>query len=173
MLMDKQKGKYFVLSIGEFWQTPNAHTSLGKQGLNGCPTCSNSLTISLEDFFKKANEIHYNRYNYSKIKDIPNSSTKLEIYCPKVGKNKIVHGIFWQTVNAHLSSKRGCSKCSRNISEGERNWLNSLNIPDDSQHRQVPIRINEKIYFIDGLEDKTNTICEYLGDYFHRKLKDL
>ena len=61
--------------------------------------------LTTEEFIKRANKIHKNKYNYSKTEYI-NSLTKVCIICPE-------HGEFWQTPNGHLSGK-GCSKCSCN-----------------------------------------------------------
>lgn len=53
-------------------------------------------------------------------------------------------------------------------SNKEVRWLNNLGIPDDAEHRQVQICVNGKHLFnVDGFEPKTNTVYEFLGDYFH------
>lgn len=56
-----------------------------------------------EDFLKKANEIHNNKYDYSKVEYV-NNKTKICIICP-------VHGEFWQLPCNHLKGC-GCQKCS-------------------------------------------------------------
>ena len=83
---------------GEFLQIPNAHL----RG-NGCPKCGGKLVNNTEDFISRSNEIHNNKYDYSKVKYI-NSQTKVCIICPE-------HGEFWVTPNNHLRGK-GCPKCS-------------------------------------------------------------
>ena len=95
---------------GEFLQKPNNHT----QG-QGCPKCgveknNENKTLTKEEFIKKANEKHGDKYNYSKV-DYVNNSTKVMIICPK-------HGEFWQTPNSHTQGV-GCPKCA-NESNGER-----------------------------------------------------
>ena len=35
------------------------------------------------------------------------------------------------------------------------------------KYRQKRIKINNKIYIVDGYNPKTNTIYEFLGDYWH------
>lgn len=59
--------------------------------------------LTKEEFIEKANNVHNNKYDYSKVKYI-NTRTKVLIICP-------IHGEFWQTPNAHLS-KQGCPKCA-------------------------------------------------------------
>ena len=56
-----------------------------------------------EDFLKKANEIHNNKYDYSKVEYV-NNKTKICIICP-------VHGEFWQLPCNHLKGN-GCKKCN-------------------------------------------------------------
>lgn len=68
---------------------------------SGCPECNK---FSKEDFIKKSNKIHNNRYDYSLV-IYYNMKTKVKIICPD-------HGIFEQTPNSHLHNKRGCSKCT-------------------------------------------------------------
>lgn len=90
---------------GEFWQTPANHL----QGQN-CPKCSTFITheeqkSSVEDFIKKAKEIHGDKYDYSKVSYI-NNKTKVCIICPE-------HGEFWQRPDKHIFAKRGCPKCGK------------------------------------------------------------
>lgn len=59
-----------------------------------------------EEFIKKAKEKHGEKYDYSKVEYI-NNSTKVCIVCP-------VHGEFNQSPNAHLSG-HGCKQCANKI----------------------------------------------------------
>ena len=61
------------------------------------------LSSTKEDFIKKSNMIHNNKYDYSKVIYI-NNKTKVKIYCP-------IHGEFEQRPDSHLNNK-GCAKCS-------------------------------------------------------------
>ena len=54
-------------------------------------------------FIEKAKIIHGNRYDYSKVEYV-NNSTKVCIICPE-------HGEFWQTPNNHNTSRQDCPKC--------------------------------------------------------------
>lgn len=88
---------------GWFWQTPNNH-------LNGqnCPECvkeiqTQSQTLSIEEFIRKAIKVHGNKYDYSKVNYI-NSKTKVCIICPK-------HGEFEQIANNHIRGAE-CPKCA-------------------------------------------------------------
>ena len=81
---------------GEFWQTPSSHL----KGY-GCKECTGKIATT-EDFIKKAQEVHGDKYNYSKVEYV-NANTKVCIICPE-------HGEFWQLPNTHLKS--GCPKCA-------------------------------------------------------------
>lgn len=73
----------------------------------GCPVCryiksSSHLRNNIDDFVKKAQEVHGNKYDYSKV-DYKNTKTKVCIICPE-------HGEFWQTPCAHMQGQ-GCPQC--------------------------------------------------------------
>nr|DAR64447.1 MAG TPA: restriction enzyme [Caudoviricetes sp.] len=108
---------------GEFWQTPNSHLS-GQ----GCLTCwIEKQTSTKEEFIKKANEVHKDKYDYSKV-DYVNSTTKVCIICHE-------HGEFWQTPDVHTKGS-GCQKC--NLSHLERSvmtYLDEHEIAYDYQKR--------------------------------------
>ena len=59
------------------------------------------ITVTQEDFIKRSNTIHNNKYDYSKTIYVK-ASEKVIITCP-------IHGDFEQTPNNH--KKRGCKKC--------------------------------------------------------------
>ena len=89
---------------GEFLQRPNGHLN-GK----GCLECSGKKQLTTEKFVKKAQLVHGNKYDYSKVIYI-NAHIEVTIICP-------VHGEFLQSPNAHLDQKQGCPKCG-NIAKG-------------------------------------------------------
>ena len=55
-----------------------------------------------EGFIDKANKVHGNKYDYSKV-DYVNSGTKVEIICPE-------HGSFFQSPRNHIAGQ-GCKQC--------------------------------------------------------------
>ena len=112
---------------GEFWQTPSDHLSN-----HGCSKCyadktRERLTLSREEFIKKAHEAHGENYDYSKVEYVHNA-TKVCIICHE-------HGEFWQIPNSHTNGN-GCPKC--NLSHLERsvmNYLDDVGITYDYQKR--------------------------------------
>ena len=63
--------------------------------------------LTTEDFIKKANTVHSNKYDYSKVKYV-DAKTKVCIICPE-------HGEFWQIAGNHLFGQ-DCPKCGKKIS---------------------------------------------------------
>lgn len=141
---------------GSFWQKPVEHIS-GK----GCIECgikknAKIRSFSTEEFKLRANSIHIYLYAYECVK-YTNNHTKVEIICPS-------HGNFWQTPHSHLAGN-GCPKCTSIISKPETEWLDSFNNPNIC--RQQCLRINGRLFKVDGFDHETNTIYEFLGDYWH------
>lgn len=78
----------------------------------GCQKCGyEKLTVlkkhNKDAFIKKAKEIHGDKYDYSKVEYV-NNSTKICIICPE-------HGEFWQTPGNHINNENGCPSCYNNI----------------------------------------------------------
>lgn len=143
---------------GSFWQTAISHS----RG-SGCRKCGKEntaklLSLTREEFIKRAQTIHGDKYDYSSVV-YKNHDEKVEIICKK-------HGPFWQKANGHLS-KKGCKKCTKIVSFVETKWLDSLNLPNDREHRSVTKKINDKVFKLDGFDPKTNTVYEFYGDYWH------
>jgi very-short-patch-repair endonuclease len=88
---------------GEFLQTPHGH--LRPSGCNNCgiENACNIRRKDIEQFIEEANQIHNNKYDYSRV-DYINSITKVRIICRE-------HGEFLQTPPSHLNGS-GCSKCA-------------------------------------------------------------
>jgi very-short-patch-repair endonuclease len=83
---------------GEFTQTPYNH-----KDNKGCPKCI-GRNKTTEEIITLANEIHGNKYDYSKLIFL-SSKKKVTIICHK-------HGEFKQTTKNHINNKQGCPKCS-------------------------------------------------------------
>lgn len=143
---------------GLFEQKASKH--LIGQGCLQCGLIKSKLSqkVTTEDFIKKANKIHDNKYNYLIAKYLT-AKEKVEIICFK-------HGNFWQSPDSHLRGA-GCPACGKgiNISKAEINWLDSLNIHKENRHKTIYIK-NKRI-IVDAYDSKNNTIYEYYGDYWH------
>ena len=134
-----------------FWQTSGNHLC-GK----GCPKCAivGEVPKTKEKFIEDAQKIHKNIYDYSKVNYVT-THVKIEIVCPK-------HGVFRQSPEHHLRGNK-CPRCVCKISNPEIEFLDYLKIPNTQNNRQV--RILDKR--VDGFDLNTNTIYEFLGNYYH------
>jgi len=93
------KVKIICPEHGIFEQTPHSHSNG-----NGCSSCVGLKKPTTNEFIKKANKIHNNKYDYSLVKYI-NTTTYIKIIC-------LNHGIFEQTPQSHTIGKQGCPKCA-------------------------------------------------------------
>ena len=142
---------------GEFWQVPAYHT----QGV-GCPKCANEdngnrKRLLKEEFIKKANEKHRDKYNYSKV-EYNGAHTKVCIICPE-------HGEFWQRPADHIKGQ-GCPKC-RNEATGERCRLSK------EEFIKKANEIHKGKYNYDKVEYKNRMtkvciICPNHGEFWQR-----
>ncbi|MFW5847695.1 MAG: hypothetical protein ACOCVF_02135 [bacterium] len=145
---------------GEFEQKPNNHL-MGK-GCSKCgrKDCSNKLIYNLDDFIKKAKEVHGNKYDYSLVNYI-NNHEKIKIICPK-------HEEFEQLPYNHIQGK-GCSKCinisGTNIELKLIEYLKNLNVKHILNSREY---ISPKE--IDIFLPDYNLGIELCGNYWHSEL---
>lgn len=88
---------------GIFSQKPSVHIN----DKCGCPICGKERqgkSLGTEEFIKRAQEIHGERYDYSKAV-YTTAHTDVIIYCPK-------HDLeFFQRPDAHIFQKQKCPKC--------------------------------------------------------------
>lgn len=158
----KYSGRHKKLIItcpvhGDFEQEAGSHLSG-----HGCPKCSidkikEKQKLPQEQFIKISNQVHNNRYDYSKTNYV-NYRTKVEIMCP-------IHGSFWQRADAHLSGQ-GCPKC--NQSKGEKyieDYLIANNYKYLSQYEvAIDTSINPSgIAKVDFYLPEYNLFIEYNG----------
>jgi G:T-mismatch repair DNA endonuclease (very short patch repair protein) len=157
------KIKIICSKHGEFLQNANSHL----QG-RGCVKCSlNKKNKTTENFIERANKIHNNTYNYSKV-DYIKAKTKVCIICN-------VHGDFLQTPDNHLHN-HGCDACADIIrtqsigySKSQIEWLKYCEIIHNTkiQHAENGGEYMIGKLRVDGFCQETNTIYEYYGDYWH------
>ena len=94
---------------GEFWTKPNYILTN-----HGCPKCGiekvkEKMSFTIEDFIKKAKNIHNDEYDYQ-LSEYNGYDTPIKIICHKVDKNRKEHGVFLQSPHSHLSG-HGCPLC--------------------------------------------------------------
>lgn len=137
---------------GRFRQIPKLHL----KG-HGCSKCQYEFIASLlksnwKIFVKKARKAHGRKYNYT-VSVYKNSRTKMLIVCKD-------HGKFYQTPHDHLSGN-GCPECVNIVSKPEVDFLNYCGILRRNRQKYI------SPYRVDGYDPNTNTIYEFLGNYYH------
>lgn len=85
-------------------------------GQGGCNECgyekiSKNQTLTTEEFLKKTNKIHGDKFIYDNVEYV-NAHTKVEIICPK-------HGAFFVTPTNFLDKKSGCPSCNSSHLESD------------------------------------------------------
>ena len=93
---------------GVFYQTPRLH-AMG----SGCPICCRNVKLTKDSFVKRAEQIHGDKYDYSKV-DYINSKKHVVITCLK-------HGDFRQTPSRHLLGC-GCPLCEKEMRKNRPNY---------------------------------------------------
>lgn len=149
---------------GDFNQLPVVHLSGG-----GCQKCGIIKSAQfkmlsdkeLNDKIEICKKNHNNKYYYNSIYR-ENKYLKIECVCS-------IHGIFNKRLDHHINGS-GCSKCIVNYSKKQIEWLNYCEISDGYiQHAKNvgEFRIPNTFMHADGYNNKTNTIYEFQGDFWH------
>lgn len=139
------------------------HRTSGK----GCPFCSgrkvNETNSLLMKFPELSKEWHSIKNGILTPSDFTSKSSKSVWWiCNKCNME-------WKASICNRTAGRGCPKCSKgsHISKPCSIWLDENKIPDDMDHREVVIKINKKIFKVDGFIPETKTIYEYFGTFWH------
>lgn len=153
---------------GKFLQAPSGHL-----GGKGCKECGREkskedtrsrIMLSKDEFIKRANNVHKNLYDYSKIEYV-DTRIKIKIVCKK-------HGSFLQTPQKHMSG-RGCPTCGRERTI-EHNFSNTQDFIYKAKLLHGDLFNYEKVDYR-GADIKIEIICEKHGSFFqspHNHLKD-
>ena len=137
---------------GDFEQTPSHHLQ-GK----GCNKCGNlkiskKLSMNTEEFVRKAQLVHKNKYDYSKVV-YKLSREKVTIICP-------IHGEFIQTPNDHLTGY-GCRECGNEKLSRDRIQPFEYFLKKAKEVHGDTYLYDEKSYI--SMNTKTNITCKKHG----------
>lgn len=156
---NKEKLPIVCHEHGIFYQSYADHSKH-----HGCPMCANQATsercrITVDEFKKRANKIHNNKYDYSLItKDNYTPHKKLPIICP-------THGLFYQFARDHLSG-RGCYLCGKESMAAKQRYTKEELVALFNK-----VHNNKYDYSLfDGSiykcrKDKIKVICPHHGDF--------
>ena len=139
---------------GEFWQTPYSHLA-GK----GCPLCGDRIQgegqrLTQEEFLRRSEEVHGNKYDYSKAA-YELSKKPVCIICPE-------HGEFWQAPYLHLIG-RGCPDCGK-IIKAQKKTKTTDEFIKDAKSVHGDLYSYEKTVYKDCFTPVTIT-CKKHGDF--------
>lgn len=134
---------------GDFEQRPNDHLS----GY-GCRKCANG-ELTKEQWVKKANNIHNNKYDYSLMTDF-SSNIKSPIICP-------IHGVFYQRNESHLSGL-GCAKCSNRETSPNKKRGTTEEFIKRAKEKHGNKYDYSKVKYISSKDDVT-IICSKHGEF--------
>ena len=108
--------------------------------------------LTTEEFIKKAQKVHGDMYDYSKVEYV-NSTTKVCIICKK-------HGEFWQKPSHHTAG-HGCTKCASDINAAK------MRVWTEDNCKEVASRYSEMKAFRIESRDAYNAAMKHnwLKDY--------
>ena len=137
---------------GDFWMTPRNHINM-KQG---CKFCSHqSYSSNDEEFIKKANKVHGNKYDYSKV-NYKNNKEKICIICE-------THGEFYVRPDNHLHGS-GCPKCACERTHVQQKWTTEKFINEAIKINGNQYDYSKVVY--NGTTQKVCIICPKHGDFW-------
>lgn len=160
------KSKVCILcpTHGEYSQVAGQHL----RG-SGCHICWRECIASqhhlsedeLNNRLEICASVHKNKYTYGGFFR-QNTVLFINVICP-------LHGSIPQRLNRHIVGY-GCYKCSSQHSLQQIDWLNYRAVSDGFiQHARNTgeYRVDKTNMTVDGFNNKTNTIYEYQGDFWH------
>ena len=154
---DKSRITIICPKHGKFYMKPTLHLK-GQE----CPKCKGK-GLTLEDIINNANEIHNNKYDYSKVV-FTKMHDKVTIICP-------IHGEFKQTLSKHISKHQGCPKCSA-IERGKQRLMGStLFFKKANKIHNFKYDYSNSIY--NGMNSTFKYICPIHGEIEQRPFDHL
>lgn len=130
---------------GDFWITPQNFLSGHK-----CAACSGLQRITKDVFISRSNEIHQNKYDYSKV-ELKGSDKKVCIICP-------IHGPFWQKAIYHYRGY-GCPTCGGNLRLTNEEFIKKAKIIHGNEYDYSKVECK-------GNKTKVCIICPKHGEWW-------
>lgn len=154
---DKSRVIIICPKHGKFYMKPTLHLK-GQE----CPKCKGK-GLTLEDIINNANEVHNNKYDYSKV-IFTKMHDKVTIICP-------IHGEFQQTLSKHISKHQGCPKCAA-IERGKQRIMdNVLFFKKANEIHNFKYDYSNSIY--KGMNSTFKYICPIHGEIEQRPFDHL
>jgi len=155
------KKVWWLCDKGHEWQSAVYNRAKG----NGCPYCSGRKVYEGNCLATINPELVAEWHPSRNFKLTPNDVTA---FSNKKVWWKCGEGHDWYAVVGSRARGNGCPKCAGGpVSKVSQEWLDSLGIPEE--FREHPIRLpgRKRPIHVDGFDPATNTVYEFLGDYWH------
>ena len=135
-----------------FTQNPSSHLQR-----RGCPICGREIVeastrLTLEEFIRRSNIVHNNKYDYTPSEYI-DGKTKTTIICP-------IHGPFEQKPSNHLAG-HGCPKCAPNYPYSREDFIELASKTHNYKYDY------SEVEWVNMLTDVT-IICSIHGRYIQK-----
>ncbi len=145
------KRVWWACKKGHSWECTVDNKVKHKQNCPKCASLYYDNPILSEEWHPTKNG------NLTPLDVYPNTVKKVWWQCSK--------GHEWESsVSCRNSMKACCPYCSKGrVSKISQRWLDTLNIPAESRE----VWLGELKFRADGFDSKTNTVYEFLGDYWH------
>ncbi len=156
----RQRVEIICQEHGPFFQLARSHIHQAQ----GCPSCASTRPLTEHEFDDRV----YARHGLKFRREGAFAGLKYPVVmrCQD-------HGTFTCLAEVHLRGDGSCPTCTKlirienlktgNISASEKQWLDDLCV-EKRQHR---ISLNGIIIVVDGFDEKTQTVYEYYGSYWH------
>jgi len=134
-----------------------------KEKPTGCPSCAGNVVSDKNRFSLLCSELA-SEWDFDKNKLSPDevsyaSGKRVWWVCGTCGYS-------WRAIVRDRFYGSGCPDCTRGpVSKISQEWLNRLNIPQEL--REYRIDVGNTFVKVDGFDPETNTVYEFLGDYWH------
>ena len=150
-----KKVEIFCNHHGSFFQTPEVHL-LSKDGCQKCANDTRAVNLSLtkEDFIKRAITQFGDKYNYTKV-NYTGCEKKVQIGCKK-------HGFFKQTPSGHLRNGNGCKECTKE--NRKTNKKTTEQFVEKAKEKHGNKYDYSKVIYTKAIEDVT-IICSLHGEF--------
>ena len=130
-----------------------------KRAENNRVKSNKSRTTPVDEVLKILTEKYGDKFSYD-LTGYENLQSVMTVTCKK-------HGSFNIIIKSYMQTSYGCRSCANaGTSKAEYDWLASKNIDNMLYQHKIEYMPN-KFLFTDGYDPTTNTIYEYLGDYWH------
>ena len=120
---------------GEFWQRPQTHL----KG-HGCSLCIGNKKSNTEEFIEKANKIHGDKYDFSKVTYV-NNRVKVCVICKTCSKEFLI-------TPHHILQGQGCPKCAQK-NRNDKNRSNTQQFIDKARKVHGDKYDYSKVQYID------------------------